>query len=201
MNKVFVIGFHKTVTTSLEHALQYLGYQVYGGDKHLIEFNNPKELNAYILNILETWDAVQDMAWPLFYKELYELYPDAKFILTTRETSQWIKSVVKFFASIRFPLHRQIYNVPCAEGHEQTYIDTYNNHNASVRDFFRHKSNYIEMEPGRNFDYQTLCEFLEISEVPDIPFPYERNNKKRKLPNYKFYRDFRSMYWNYKKNY
>lgn len=56
------------------------------------------------------------------------------------------------------------------------------------------------MEMGKNFNYQTLCSFLDLKEIPQVAFPHARNNK-RKLPNYKLYRDIRSMYWNYKKNY
>lgn len=199
--KVFVIGFQKTGTTSLEHALQYMGYRVYGGDKNLMKFDSSNELKNYILKTLESWDVVQDMPWPLFYKELYELYPDAKFILTIRNTDKWIESVVKYFAGIRVPLHRKIYNVPCAEGHEDVYRAIYDRHNQEVEKFFKDKSNFIVMEQGRNFDYETLCGFLSIKEVPSSPFPHARNNKKRKLPNYKLYRDIRSLYWNIKKKY
>ena len=199
--KVFVIGFQKTGTTSLEYALQKLNYRVYGGDKKLMKFEDHQDLKKYIKKTLEGWDAVQDMPWPLFYKELYELYPDAKFILTIRDTEKWIDSVTKYFASIRIPLHQKIYNVPCAEGHESTYKAIYDKHNIEVQDFFKDKSNFIIMEQGRNFDYSTLCAFLKLSKVPNELFPHARNNRKRKLPNYKMYRDLRSFYWNFKKNY
>ncbi|MFD2823337.1 sulfotransferase family protein [Lacinutrix iliipiscaria] len=199
--KVFVIGFQKTGTTSLEHALQFLGYRVYGGDKNLLKFQNKEDLKQYIKKTLESWDVVQDMPWPLFYKELYELYPDAKFILTIRDTDKWINSVVKYFASIRIPLHKKIYNVPCAEGYEDVYISIYDQHNKDVQAFFKEKDNFIVMKQGYNFNYQTLCEFLNINDVPNEDFPHARNNKKRKLPNYKIYRDLRSFYWNFKKKY
>ena len=199
--KVFVIGFQKTGTTSLEHALQKLGYRVYGGDKNLMKFDNTQELKNYISKTLLSWDVVQDMPWPLFYKELYELYPDAKFILTIRDTDKWIRSVVNYFASIRIPLHRKIYHVPCAEGHEEAYMSLYDKHNHEVQEFFRDKENFKVMKPGQNFDFSTLCEFLDINEVPEGSFPHARNNKKRKLPNYKWYRDLRSIYWNFKKKY
>lgn len=199
--KVFVIGFQKTGTTSLEHALQFLGYKVYGGDKNLMKFEDKESLKLYISKTLSHWDAVQDMPWPLFYRELYESYPDAKYILTFRQPDSWIRSVVKYFASIRIPLHQKIYNVPCAEGHEARYLEVYNAHNAEVLDFFEGNPNFIIMEPKKNFNYQTLCEFLEIESIPDEHFPHGRNNAERKLPNYKWYRDLRSWYWNYKKNY
>ncbi|GAA4267984.1 sulfotransferase [Hyunsoonleella aestuarii] len=199
--KVFVIGFQKTGTTSLELALINLGYRVYGGDKNLFKFKDQKSLNNYILETLKYWDAVQDMPWPLFYKELHQLYPEAKFILTYRHTQDWIKSVVKYFASIRIPLHEKIYNVPCAEGYEQKYIDVYNNFNVEVIDFFKDKENFIIMEQNKNFNYETLCQFLNMPIVPKDLFPHARNNKKRKLPNYKWYRDLRSIYWNFRNKY
>lgn len=199
--KVFIIGFQKTGTTSLEHALQLMGYRVYGGDKNLMKYEDRDALKSYIQDTLKTWDAAQDMPWPLFYKELYELYPDAKFILTIRDSKKWIRSVVTYFASIRIPLHRKIYGVPCAEGHEHRYLELFEQINNEILSFFKNKSNFLVMEMGRNFDYKTLCEFLEILNVPIGAFPHARNNKKRKLPNYKLYRDIRSSYWNYKKRY
>ncbi|WP_156032939.1 sulfotransferase [Sediminibacter sp. Hel_I_10] len=195
------MGFQKTGTTSLEHALQFLDYRVCGGVKHLMDFEHSEDLQEYLVSLLKNWDAFQDMPWPLFYKELYELYPDAKFILTIRPTEQWIKSVVNYFASIRVPLHQKIYKVPCAEGHEVVYKKVYNQHNNDVIAFFKNKPNFIIMKQGLNFDYDTLCGFLNIDKVPQMAFPHARNNKKRQLPNYKLYRDLRSLYWNFKKKY
>lgn len=200
-NKVFILGFQKTGTTSLEHALEFLGYHVYGGDKNLMKYTNPEELKAYIKVTLKTWDAVQDMPWPLFYKELFDIYPDAKYILTIRDTDKWIRSVVTYFASIRIPLHKKIYGVPCAEGYEDRYKELYEQSNTNILNFFKDKSNFLVMEMDKNFNYETLCQFLNISEVPQGSFPHARNNKKRTLPKYKWYRDLRSLYWNYKKKY
>nr|WP_321233389.1 sulfotransferase [uncultured Psychroserpens sp.] len=201
MDKVFVIGFQKTGTTSLDLALQRLGYRVYCVDKNLLKFKNKSDLKNYILETLEVWDAVQDMPWPLFYKELYQLYPNAKFILTKRHPNDWYKSVIKFFGSIRIPFHKNIYHVPCAEGYEKEYKAIYNKHNEEVLEFFSDKDNFLLMKPKHNFDYKTLCNFLHIENVPQEDFPHGRNNNRRLLPNFKLYRDLRSMYWNFKKKY
>lgn len=196
--KVFVIGFQKTGTTSLETALETLGYRVYGGDKNLMKFEK-EDLKNYILKVMSDWDAAQDMPWPLFYKELHELYPNAKFILTYRESEKWIKSVVQYFASIRIPLHQKIYNVPCAEGYEETYLKTYNDFNASVQEYFNNNKNLLLMKMGEDFNYKTLCEFLQV-EIPSEEFPRSRKNV-QKLANRKLYRNLRSAYWNFKKGY
>ncbi|WP_143544379.1 sulfotransferase family protein [Salinimicrobium sediminis] len=197
-SKVFVIGFHKTGTTSLETALENLGYRVYGGDKNLLKFDDSKDLKEYIHRALQDWDAVQDMPWPLFYKELHDLYPDAKFIMTLRETEGWINSVVRHWGSIRVPLHRKIYNVPCAEGFEETYKRIYTGHNKKVLDFFQNKPNFLVMEQGKNFDYKTLCDFLSLG-IPPEEFPHSRKNTRLRAK-IKLYRDLRSFYWNKKNN-
>lgn len=199
-NKVFVLGFHKTGTTSLETALTELGYKVYGGDKNLLKYENRDELREYILKLMQNWDAVQDMPWPLFYKELYEFYPSAKFILTYREPEVWIKSVVRYFAKMHIPLHQKIYKVPSAEGYEETYLKIYNDYNIEVQKFFADKNNFLLMKMGKNFDYKTLCEFLGIINVPENDFPRSRKNA-QKLSKYKLYRMMRSAYWNFRKNY
>jgi len=53
---------------------------------------NPKTLQN-LQQIIEPWGSGVD--WPLmgFANELYELYPDAKFILTTRPADKWYKSM------------------------------------------------------------------------------------------------------------
>lgn len=198
--KVFVIGFQKTGTTSLESALELFGYRVYGGDKNLMKFFDDRDLKAYIKATLIQWDAVQDMPWPLFYKQLYDLYPDAKFILTKRNTEAWIKSVVRHFGQVRIPLHRKIYQVPKAEGYEESYIEKYEKHNSEVLRFFKGKPNFLEMEIGINFNYKTLCDFLEIEKPEADEFPHSRKNK-QSYNNYKWYRFLRALYVNYKKNY
>lgn len=198
-DKVFVIGFQKTGTTSLETAMEVLGYRVYGGDKNLMKFPEKEDLRNYILKVMSDWDAAQDMPWPLFYKELREFYPNAKFILTYRDPERWIKSVVQYFGSIRIPLHQKIYNVPCAEGYEEIYLKTYNDFNAEVQEYFKNDENFLLMKMGENFDYKTLCEFLQV-EISSEEFPRSRKNV-QKLAKKKLYRNLRSAYWNFKKGY
>lgn len=196
--KVFVIGFQKTGTTTLETVLKNLGYTVAGGDKNLIKFKDREELKQYISKKLKNFDAVQDMAWPLFYKELYELYPNAKFILTYRDPDLWIKSVVKYFAKIKNTMHQRIYGVDYAEGNEEAYLKIYKKFNAEVLDFFKDKENFLCMDMKSDFNYETLYPFLGIKEIPNGSFPKSRSNT-QKLSNFKIYRELRSLYWNFKR--
>jgi hypothetical protein len=199
-NKVIVLGLQKTGTTTLETVLNQFGYRVYGGDKNLLKFNKRDEVLNYIEEIFEKNDAVQDMPWPIYYKELYELYPNAKFILTYRDPDSWIKSVVKYFASIRIPLHQKIYNTPCAEGYEKEYLEYYNNLNNEIINFFNNKDNFKVLTVPGDFNYKTFCDFIGIKNIPNEDFPRSRKNSQY-MSKFKLYRNVRSFYINKKKGY
>ena len=83
--KVFGIGFHRSGTTSFQTALEELGYSVIG--------MRPTEWRAYAMGDYETlmtavnaFDGFRDMPWPLLYEYLYKNVPDAKFVLTYRDS-------------------------------------------------------------------------------------------------------------------
>jgi len=90
-DRVFGIGLSRTGTRSLTAALQVLGYDVehYPTDKRTL---NDLVHGNYAFQILDDYDGITDITVAPFYRELDEIYPDAKFILTTREKKGWLKS-------------------------------------------------------------------------------------------------------------
>ena len=107
--KIFGIGFYKTGTTSLYEALRILGYRTLNGDTPgsypgaddgatLI-----KQIDAgnYRLPTFEQFDAFTDNPYFHIWRQIYELYPDAKYILTVRDEQPWIDSCVKFYRNRR----------------------------------------------------------------------------------------------------
>ena len=101
--KIFCIGFHKTGTTTLEVALQRLGYRVTGsfGTKDPDIASKVHEL-AYAK--VPDYDAFEDNPWPILYRDLDARFPGSKFILTRRPSDAWIRSQVKDFASTETPM-------------------------------------------------------------------------------------------------
>jgi|OM-RGC.v1.024918694 hypothetical protein len=101
--KIFCIGFNKTGTTSLHRALFREGFKL--GDQPTAE----KLLNAYVAGHYEpieayckTARAFQDIPFslPRMYQPLYRAYPDAKFILSIRDSGeQWFASQIRAAAS------------------------------------------------------------------------------------------------------
>jgi hypothetical protein len=82
--KVIGIGLPKTGTTSLNDALEILGVR----SKH---YSRPADI------LDESWEAYTDNPMPLLAPWLIQHFPDAKFILTTRNEDAWVDSCMRWF--------------------------------------------------------------------------------------------------------
>ena len=177
--KVFCIGFHKTGTTSLERALEYLGYRVIGR-KRLKGLYSHADLFEACCDLVPRYNAFQDNPWPLFYRELDQRFPGSKFILTVRPPEAWLRSQVKHFGVKMSRMRQWIYGKGCPEGNEAVYLARYNNHNAAVVDYFRERPRdllVIDLTAGAG--WTEICRFLGHS-LPNVPFPRSNTAADRK---------------------
>jgi len=185
--KVFCIGLVKTGTTSLEKALKDLGYRL--GDQQQGESLLPAYAARDFKPIIEfclTAEAFQDapFSFPFTYLALDQSFPNARFILSVRDDAdQWYRSLIRFhgnlFAGGRIPVkddlvratysypgflwesNRVLVNTPEDDiYHKPTLVSYYERHNADVRDYFRRKSNLLEINVSDKEAYRKLCQFL-----------------------------------------
>lgn len=192
--KIICAGLSKTGTKSLAKALRILGYVVHDYEEHLMwhmdeyiqAFNgNMPDFNAMYSQV----DAVTASPSCGFWKELAQTFPDAKVVLTERDsTEMWVESVLstltvldREFSSLHNKLafaltptgrKRQaiqelivskIYPAQDSEG----LADIYLQHNAKVKAAIpRDRLLVYNVKQG----WQPLCEFLGV-QVPNIPFP------------------------------
>jgi len=170
--KIFCIGFHKTATSSLGHALKYLGYKVKGSSNvendHIAE-----EISLIIDKWVPKFDAFQDNPWPMAYKELDQKFPGNKFILTIRDTDKWLNSAVRHFGTKETAMRRWIYGAAygCPAGNEEIYRKRFDRHNREVQEYFEDRPNdLLVMDITKGDGWEKLCPFLG-KELPDIPFP------------------------------
>lgn len=86
--KIIGVGFQKTGTSSLREALKILGFRVKDTTSRALI---PILKGDYqkLLSLLEGYDAAEDTPWYMIYKELDELIPNSKFILTLRDEQSW----------------------------------------------------------------------------------------------------------------
>jgi len=177
--KVFGIGFHKTGTTSLGQALGLLGYRVCGDVATADPLIGERAL-GFARQLTERFDAFQDNPWPIIYRELDGWYPDAKFVLTVRDTESWLASVVKFFGERDSPMRAWIYGVGVPRGNEAVYRARYERHTREVQDYFRDRpGRLLIMDFGTGDGWEKLCPFLATA-VPAAPFPRVKPTKPRR---------------------
>lgn len=170
-SKVFGVGFHRSGTTTLQTALEELGYRVIGMRENDWKAFEGGDLDT-IATTVGSFDGFRDMPWPLLYEWLYKNVPNAKFILTYRETNSWIKSCQNFYKGKPYHMFNIIYGVETCIGNEEVFRLVYDKHMDKVRSFFEDKSDiFIEVDWECGDGWPLLCEFLG-EKTPQRGFPH-----------------------------
>lgn len=192
INKVICIGMHKTGTTTLGLALIDLGYKVLGARTDLAEILLDGNLEK-ALEEARPYNALQDVPWALLFKELDKKYPDSKFILTEREESKWMNSVLNHFGDSDIPLHKWIYGTGIAKGNEDIYIAKYRNHHKEVKAYFKNRPNdLLTISLSEGDGWEKLCGFLGHA-IPNKNFPYANKGRHNWSAKEKMYNKLRSV--------
>jgi len=174
--KIFVIGAHKTGTTSMCAALEVLGFKT----SHWIHH---EELTAYIKQgrfdfpMLQEYDAVGDLPIPVVFRELDQHYPGSKFILTVRDTDRWIHSLEnrRWWKDREHPIEmgeeeQMFYGFEFFD--RQRCKEVYDAHNETVREYFKDRpGDLLEFRMGSDTGWELLSRFLDRP-VPREPFPH-----------------------------
>ena len=183
--KIFCIGFYKTGTTSLYHALKILGYRTINGDKpgsypgaddgaSLIP---QMDAGDYKLHTFEKFDAFTDAPYLWIWREIYQQFPEARYILTVRDEEPWLASCVRFYRGRRIrPMMIWQFGKHADPSHDeasrQAWLAAYRKHNAEILDFFADKQDqFLVLEPTRNPGWEELCEFLDAP-IPEQSWPH-----------------------------
>jgi Sulfotransferase domain len=162
MPKIFGIGLSRTGTTSLNKALEILGYK---------SFHFPPLVR--ILDIMEEYDAATDTPVAVCYPMLDKLFPGSKFILTVRDPNSWRRSVTSSLSIWPPPdwsrfLFEALLGTP--DGNVDL-VDAYIEHvETAVRYFAKRPEDFLVVGIARG--WEPLCAFLGKA-VPDVPFPHE----------------------------
>ena len=186
-------GYGRTGTTSLKHALEHLGYRCYhmeevakNYDRGHIQHWHDKysgEPGRPYDEIFQEYSATVDFPACTFYRELMEAYPDARVLLSVRDSEGWWKSfeaLIKTSHTTRYfffiPPMRKFYkmvrklqeNVFDSLLDKETYIRRFEAHNAEVQETVpAEKLLVYSVKEG----WEPLCTWLD-KPIPDIPFPH-----------------------------
>jgi hypothetical protein len=201
--KYFCIGLNKTGTTSLKKAFQDLGFKVGNQRKAERLLGDIKSKNySTLLKYCDTSEVFQDVPFSFFdiYRVLYDKYPDAKFILTVRDSpEQWVDSITKFhakkFSSNSVASAHELkatnyvwsgwiweameYNFKISDEdpyNRENLKEKYIKYNEEVKQFFGTSKNFIELNLSKEESYQKFINFVGI-DSPYLDFPWENKTE------------------------
>jgi hypothetical protein len=188
-NKIFGIGLNKTGTKTLRKCMETLGYRCYGCDRELLKDVVLRKDLKNVVSIVNQYDFFEDWPWPLIYKELDQLYPGSKFILTTRGSHRvWYNSLCKH--SLRTHPFKHCRKLAYGFNYPQKYFIHhayfYHKHKAKVLRYFAGNKNFTRLCWENGDGWNELCNFLK-KPVPDVPFPHENKSSEVKIIKKWFY--------------
>lgn len=199
--KIFCIGCNKTGTTTLERTFKDYGFLL--GNQRQAEYL----LDDYILKnyepIIEYCKSAQvfqdfPFSFPETYKYLDKAFPDAKFILSVRDTpDQWHRSLVGHHSKVfgkngntptwedlqqasyvetgwLAKVFEKLHKAPKDDPYNKVlHVKNYQRHNQEVQEYFKDRpGKLLVVNVAKLEAYQRFCNFLGLSPLHD-DFPWE----------------------------
>jgi hypothetical protein len=188
MNKIFVIGFPKSGTTSIQESLTSAGISsVHWGVDNIVvgtSIQKAKSQNKPLLSEINTYQAFTQMEtcidkdrcyWPQLVDvpSLDQQYPDSKFIFNDRNIDNWLKSLHNWNINtgpirqsgeslIERIIKLDIPGLPKNKGKTDDELkDWYLQHKNNMIDFFKNKDNFVIFNIESDSG-DKLAEFLEM---------------------------------------
>jgi hypothetical protein len=201
--KIIGAGFGRTGTLSMKAALEELGF---GPCYHMTEvfFNHPEHAPLWEAaargetvnwrELLKDYQATVDWPGCTFYKELMQIYPDAKVLLTVRDPEKWYESALSTIYQgtsrahapfLRRLLRRlrpnmlksvQMINTLIWEG---TFNGNFADKQYAIEIFNQHIEDVKKVVPPERLlvynvkeGWEPLCTFLGVEVPKHKPFPH-----------------------------
>jgi hypothetical protein len=180
---IFCIGQIRTGTTTFGDACEILGFERKGWNERAHAVMERGWINGEVEELyrrVESCEVLEDLPWPLVYREMAEHYPDARFVLTRRKSTRvWYRSAVRHTRAMApYWGHEVIFGDELAENDPAGWKSVYRNHLRDVREFFAGSDRFLEVCWERGDGWPELCGFLDVP-VPDVPFPHSHASPRR----------------------
>lgn len=181
--KVFGIGLSRTATKSLTLALNILGISVIHYPNNAATYHDLVTGN-YKFSVLQDFQGITDITVVPYYAQLDKLFPGSKFILTTRNRTDWLNSMEVHWKDkpiledaggditkikLRQFLRAAVYGIHTFDRERLGYI--YDLHHKNVLEYFSDRPEdllIINICQGEGWD--KLCPFMQ-QPLPTRAFP------------------------------
>lgn len=195
MLQIIGAGYPRTGTMSTKAALEQLGF---GPCYHFVtQFERPQDIaiwQAAAERRPVDWTALfadfqSAVDWPTsaFYKQLMEVYPDAKILLNVRDPETWYESVRRTIYVVSRPSSSSPQSAESPAAGTGRMLDTlawqglfhgrFEDKDYAISVFERHNQEVKEAVPASKLlvwevkeGWEPLCRFLNV-DVPHTPFP------------------------------
>jgi Sulfotransferase domain len=192
--KIIGAGFGRTGTLSLKHALEELGFSPC---YHMSElFDKPgvdAQWDAIVSGGPADWPTIfkgyqATVDWPActFYKELMQIYPHAKVLLSVRDPEKWYDSVASTIYRVS---HLNPDHARTTHGHmvhtliwQGTFDNRFEDKDYAIAVFLRHNEEVKQYVPAEKLlvyevkeGWEPLCAFLGVEAPAGKPFPHDND--------------------------
>lgn len=200
--KIFCIGQNKTGTTSIKVAFEELGFFV-GNQRQAEKLNKEYFKGNFdaIIRYCHSARVFQDVpfSWPETYKHLDRAFPDAKFILTIRDSpEQWYNSLLQFHTKrtghkptkedfikskyVRKGWQWESFGPFTNKDSEdiwdkEWHTTRYQNHNNAIIEYFSDRpEKLLVINVSHKDSYKRFCDFIG-QEAKRAEFPWENKTQ------------------------
>lgn len=202
--KVLGAGFGRTGTLSLKYALEELGF---GPCHHMMEVMRDPKQNEWFYRIAQgdrvEWGEVfadysSAVDWPSasYYAELMEVFPDAKVILSVRDSDSWYKSVkdtifnvvpnIPHWVQAIFPRSKKIAILIEEIVWQGVFNGRFNDRQYAINVYEKNTEAVMASVPSDRLlihsakeGWEPICKFLEVP-VPETEYPWVNDSKSQR---------------------
>lgn len=113
----------------------------------------------------------------MLFREMADLYPDSKFVLSLRKDEEtWLRSIKTHFARGRWVPYSYFYGADVYDGSTEEVIrSSYRNHTESVREYFKERpGRLVELDIDQgDANWEVLCKVAVCpgGRAPMVRFP------------------------------
>lgn len=200
MLKVIGLGYPRTGTMSLKHALEILGL---GPCYHMIEvFQRPQDVPFWLEaqntcgegcdweQVFRGFPSTADCPACCFWPTLTAAYPNAQYILSVRDSNAWYDSFrATVYEAMMHPerapdeAHRQVQCMARRLILDGMFEGRFDDRDYAIQKYEHHNKAVVDSLPADQLlvfqvaeGWQPLCDFLNLP-TPDQPFPRSNSRK------------------------
>jgi hypothetical protein len=178
MEKIVILSLGKSGTTSASDFFEKMNYKTihYLGDiiySSTVRPNTSQETILKKYSFLEKdCDVFSDYPYCMAYEYFDKKYKNTKFILITRDSKDWAKSVQSsedYWHSLSLAGWKKYLNVKKINFSNEELENLYNTYTKDVLKYFKHSKNFIHLNLYDKKINKKILKFLNISSNIDFP--------------------------------